>query len=390
MGDGGADDSAAIQSALDAGEPRVVIPVGIYRLAKGLRLHSDTHLWVHPRAQLIFADGAGAGVDDFLLTNADPEGGNQNIVVEGGIWDGNNPGNPRGPDAPDSYTGVSVNFTNVVGLTLRKMALRDAESYFVLLGKVRDFRIEDIAFEIRHLRPNQDGIHISGHCEDGVIRNIIGHGSQTPNDDMVAILADDALNRAQNLKAFNGPIRRMRVEHLRADSCHSFLRLLSVDHPIEDIEAHDIKGGCCCCAINMDACRECRVKLFNDCDRPGGVGQIKRVRIYDIEVFKATDTNHQPLIDFRTRADDVVIEGFRRDERRDVSPETPTLIIEKAGALTTVLEGLSEQWADGFDQSIKETNPDERQTFRVTQNLASDDKLTLPAGGFARLSVSKH
>lgn len=389
IGNGETDDSAAIQAALDAAAPRVVVPAGTYRLRRGLRLNSHTHLWVHPRAQMIFADGAGRGPQDFLITNADHANGNQEITVEGGIWDGNNRGNPRGPDAPGSYSGVLANFSRVTNLTLRDMSFRDAESYFVRLGKVRQFLIEDIGFECRHLRPNQDGIHISGFCEDGVVRRITGHGSRTPNDDMVAILADDALHRAQNLGAFNGPVRRIRVEGLRASSCHSFLRLLSVDHPIEDIEATDIKGGCCCCAVNMDACRECRVKLFEDCDRPGGVGQIDRVLIRDIEVFKATDTNRQPMIDFRTRANDVVIENFTRDSTRDVSPETPTLCIEKAGELEVTLEGLSEAAARPFGQLRAEETPEGSVSFRTIQKVGASDTLTLPAGGVRRLAVRK-
>lgn len=386
VGDGLADDAPALQAALDAGVSRVVVPVGVYRLQRGLRLRSRTHLWAHPRAHFIFADGAGRGPGDHLISNAEPEAGDQDITVEGGIWDGNNPANPRGPDAPDSYTGVSASFSNVKGLTLRGMAFRDAESYFVRLGKVQGFRIEDVSFECRHLRPNQDGVHVSGHCEDGLVRNVRGLGSHAPNDDMVALLADDALHRAQNLGAFCGPIRRVRIEGLRADSCHSFLRLLSVDHPIEDVEISDVKGGCCCCAVNMDACRECRVTLFEEGDRPDGVGRIERVAIRGMEVFKASDTNRQPLIDFRTRADALVIEDFLRDAGRDVSPETPTLVIEKAGALDVTLEGLP----DGvMRESVEEVTPVGAVTHRLRHALGPDGRLVLPRGGFRRLAVRK-
>ena len=320
-GDGIVDDAASIQAALDSGAPRVFIPFGDYLIGQGLLINSDTALVAHPHARLRFADGSGRGEQDFLLTNRDHTKGNANITVEGGLWDGNNPGNPRGPDQPGSYTGVMINFTNVMGLTLRATRLLDAESYFVRLGKVSDFLIEDINFEINNFRPNQDGIHVSGYCEDGIIRRLHGLGTLTPNDDLAAILADDALHRAQNLNgAFNGPIRRIRVTHLRADSCHSFVRLLSVDHPIEDIEITDVEGGCRCCAINMDAARECRVTLFEDADRPDGVGSITNVRVADMNVHKASDTSHQPLIDFRTHADDFRIQRFRRNMTRDVSP----------------------------------------------------------------------
>ena len=388
VGDGKADDSDALQSALDAGSPRIVVPYGHYRLGKGLRLHSDIHLVVHPQATLRLADGAGRSEDVFLLTNSDHQSGNHNIIIEGGIWDGNNPANPRGPDEPGKYTGVMINFTNVEGLTLRALSLMDATSYFVRLGRVTDFLIEDISFEIKNLRPNQDGIHISGFCEDGIIRNLRGLGSRTPNDDMAALVADDALQRAQNRNgAFNGPIRRIRVENLRASSCHSFVRLLSVENEIEDVEIHDVKGGCRCCAINMDACRECRIQLFNDADHPNGVGSINNVRISDFNVYKATDDNNQPMIDFRTRTDNIVIERFERDVMRDVSPGTPTLRVEKSGELAMVAEGIENQTTAGDAETfVTADGPD---SFRVEQTLGYNDTIEVREGGFDRVVVNR-
>lgn len=382
-GDGVADDAAAIQDALDSGAPRIVLPYGDYLVAQGLRIGSNTHLLIHPHARIRYADGAGKGGDDFLLTNADHAGGNHNIRIEGGIWDGNNPGNPRGPDEPGVHTGVMMNFTNVNGLTLRDVILQDAESYFVRLGKVKDFLIEDIAFEIRHLRPNQDGIHVSGFCEDGIIRRLFGRGTLTPNDDMAALLADDALHRAQNQNgAFNGPIRRVRIEHLRAHSCHSFIRLLSVDNPIEGVEISDVVGGCRNAAINMDACRDCRVKLFDDRDRPGGVGSITDVRIWDMTVHKTTDDNHQPLLDCRTHIDKFSIERFCRDATRDVSPDTPTLHLAQAGEVDVVVEGL-DAGVEGAEPMATAAGPAQRLHHRV----APDQTLTVQNGGFERLTI---
>lgn len=385
-GDGETDDAPAIQAALDSDAPRVVLPFGDYRVATGLKLRSNTHLLVHPHARLRFANGAGKGGDDFLLTNADHARGNRNIRVEGGIWDGNNPGNPRGPDEPGVYTGVMMNFTNVTGLTLRDMILQDAESYFVRLGKVRDFLIEDISFEIRYLRPNQDGIHVSGHCEDGIIRRLFGRGTLTPNDDMAALLADDALHRSQNQNgAFNGPIRRVRIEHLRAHSCHSFIRLLSVDHPIEDVEISDVVGGCRNCAINMDACRDCRVKLFDDADRPGGVGMIRNVRVWDMAVHKTTDDNDQPLLDCRTHLDNFVIERFSRDAARDVSPRTPTLLFQQAGDILLELDGVGST-LEGVEPVVTPSG----RANRLERSLGSDQSFALREGGFGRLSLRRN
>lgn len=396
-GDGVRDDSQAIQRALDSGRELVVIPYGIYKISQTLRMGSDTRLRVHPQTRLFLADHAGATPNTFLITNKHHDSGARNITVEGGIWDGNNVANPRGPDRPDSYTGVLINFSNVDGLTLRGLVLRDSESYFVRFGKVTNFLIEDLTFEIRHLRPNQDGIHVSGFCEDGVIRHLRAHGPQTPNDDMVALVADDALGRAQNLGAFNGPIRRVRVEDIQADSCHSFVRLLSYQSPIEDIEITDVRGGCRCCAINMDACRDCRVKLFDEADYPQGVGHIARVRVQKMHVYKASDDSHQPLIDLRTRVHDFVIEDFRRDARRDVSPATPTLRAAKAGHIDLTLEGLTAAQLSAIQPFVNAGKGEGNQiasvidekSYRTACQIAPDAALELPQGGFAVLHANR-
>jgi hypothetical protein len=391
VGNGRNNDHPAIQAALDSDTPLITIPYGIYKISETLQISSNTRLLVHPRARLFFADGAGVDENSFLLTNKNHEAGDQNIHIEGGIWDGNNPANKRGPDEPGSYTGVLINFSHVQGLTLRKMTLRDPESYFIRFGKVTHFLVEDITFQIRHLRPNQDGVHVSGYCEDGIIRHLRGLGPQTPNDDIAALLADDALHRAQNLGAFNGPIRRIRVEDIEADSCHSFVRLLSYQNPIEDIEINNIRGGCRCCAINMDACRDCRVTLFDEGDYPEGVGHIARVKVSKMHIFRASDHSKQPLIDFRTRVQDLVVEDFRRDKTQDISPDTPTLRVTEAGEVDLVLEGLTAVQLPTLShqtQLSEMATVYDNERYRGEFHIKSEETLELTAGGFTRLQAN--
>ena len=104
--------------------------------------------------------------------------GHPNAGDAGGVWDSNNPGNPRGDMFdPAGTTGTLLNFRGVKGLTLRNMTLRDPECYYIRLCEARDFRVEDILFDSPHLRPNQDGVHLAGYCERGVIRRLRGaHG----------------------------------------------------------------------------------------------------------------------------------------------------------------------------------------------------------------------
>ena len=75
------------------------------------------------------------------------------------------------------------------------MTLRDPEAFFVRLGHVSNFTIEGITFEAPHVRPNHDGIHLGGYCEDGVIRHLRAYGPSVPNDDVLAFNADDCVTR---------------------------------------------------------------------------------------------------------------------------------------------------------------------------------------------------
>jgi hypothetical protein len=91
VGDGTTDDTAALQSALDAGEGNtVVVPDGTYKLTSTLTIRSGTRLIASPKAHFLRS----SSMDAMLINYADGVTGNygmvSNIVVSGGIWDANN------------------------------------------------------------------------------------------------------------------------------------------------------------------------------------------------------------------------------------------------------------------------------------------------------------
>lgn len=326
--DGHGDAAPGIQAALDSGAPRVHIPCGIYRIGKGLLISSNTRLVVHPEARLIFADGAGAHVSDFLLSNRDPDGGDANISISGGIWDGNNRANSRGKEGdPDAYTGTLINMKNVSGLELKNMRLKDSTAYFTRLTRVRNFRVEHIEFQITHVTRNQDGVHCAGFCEDGEIHDITAHGTYTTGDDLVALNADDALLRSELLGAEAGPIRRLRISNLRADDCHSFVRMASVWSEISDIDIRGVYGGCRNMALNADGVRYCKVPLFDVCDPvyAAGAGLLKNIRFADACIHKTKPG--RPLFCLESRMENFRLVNIQRDLAKDACPEVPFLTI---------------------------------------------------------------
>lgn len=355
IGDGAADDTDAIQKALTGGQRTVVIPPGTYKVTAALTIDSGTAIQADPKAIIRLADHAGTNAGVFLLTNRDPADGNTNITVEGGIWDGNNEHNPRGRDGdPNGYTGTAINFVNVRQLALRNLTIRNPEAFSIRLGEVEDFAVEDILFDHTVTRPNQDGVHVGGFCQRGVIRKLRALTPRTTNDDMVALNADDATDRVIILGMKRGPIRDITVENLRAEDAYTFVRLLSFKELIENVTISDVSGGCRVHAINLDRWRF-----------PAGGGNIRNVTLRNFTVRKldggdlAKWSNQAPLIPIQSSVHGLRIENFRREPADDLP--APTLVIDNGRPNRLSLEGAT--------------------------GKSAGNKFVLPGGGFALLTL---
>lgn len=387
-GDGLADDTAALQRALDGGNRTVVIPAGTYLIRTSLLLDSGTTVRAAKDAVIRLADGTGTGVDVFLISNRDRQAGNRDLVIEGGIWDGNNPGNRRGDPAKQlpCYTGVAMNFINVQGLILRDLVIRNPESFAIRAIYLTDFRIEDIGFDFSALRPNQDGVHLNGFCERGVIRNLTALSPHATNDDMVALNADDG-----DPKAFafmqdmvNGPIRDIRIENIHAPSAFSLIRLLSHQNPIENVTIDGVTGGARFYVLNMDRWRF-----------PPGGGKIRNVTLRNFKVNKVFDNfssqaraAQRPMVHIQTAVEDFRIEGFTRTAVDQ--PPAVTLLIDNGRINRLRLEGLTAAQRDALLAASPVVKADQFTASGAdTHALAfeSDAAVTLPTGGFTLLSI---
>lgn len=338
VANGRCDAAPALQEALDRGG-EINIPGGNYLLGDTLRVHSNTSMVAASDATFFLADGVGKHSRNFMITNANPGNGNDNITLQGGRWDANGPGNPRGPDRrvsgascnadcePFAYSGVALNFTNVRNLTLRDLTVRNPESFFIRVGEVCDFRIENIWLSADTIRPNQDGIHVGGYSERGVIRGIRASGSGVPNDDLVALNADDDVERQLNLGLRRGPIRELLIEDIEAEDAYTFIRLLSVSHPIEDITVRKLRGGCRVHGINL-----------NNWRFPKGVGVIRRVCFEDIKLAKTELAEGvDAIIKISLSVDSLKIRHLQR--RHATLPAVKTLVIDNNQHLEMKLNG---------------------------------------------------
>jgi parallel beta-helix repeat protein len=100
VGDGGADDTAAIQAAFDSGALTINVPDGTYKITSTLTIGSNQSFVLTDGATItalatdLGTDPATSGPGIFpgfprgyaMITNDDHTGGNSNITIEGGNW----------------------------------------------------------------------------------------------------------------------------------------------------------------------------------------------------------------------------------------------------------------------------------------------------------------
>ncbi len=333
-GDGVQNDAPAIQKALDSGAEVVTIPRGTYVIGNTLLAGSDITIKAEPQAVIRLANDAGNHVNIFLLANKNPGNGNSHITVEGGIWDGNNEHNHRGKDGDMfGYTGTAINFINVRNLVLRNLTVRNPDAFSIRLGEVEDFLIENIVLDHSVVRPNQDGVHVGGFSQRGVIRRISAVHPNTPNDDMIAINADDDVERVINLGMRRGPIRDVLVEDIQAEGAYNFVRLLSKDSRIENITVKNVKGSCRYYAVNI-----------NNWRFPVGVGDIRNVRL---EHFNVTKKFHEALasrslIHITLGVADLYISDFQRGSNGGTD-QAPTLLLNNGRENIINMDGVQQE-----------------------------------------------
>ena len=357
-GDGMQDDSAAFQAALDCGADEVCIPQGIYNISSTLHVHSNTAILADPGAKIVMKSKIRRKRGEFLLSNGDTAVGNVNIRICGGIWDGCNTALENAkPDLMDKtgYSGALLNFVNVRGLTLTDMVLANSVTYYVRMSRICDFTIENIDLVSDRFGANQDGIHVGGCVRKGSIRNIRALSFGQTNDDMIALNADDSVERVENLDLVRDTIEDIEIENIYTESCHTIIRLLSVTAPIRNIRIKNVFGGFRCYAINADAARYCRTPLFEDAAHPQGVGVLENIRFENFICYPSTDLPEdfggtrgtaQAAICLESNAAQFSISGFRYLKKEE---DIPAFLARNIATATVTADGKTYTVADKQD-----------------------------------------
>lgn len=129
------------------------------------------------------------------------------IAIFGGVWDGNNTAaNNAKPDLFDKngYSGAVLNFSGVEQLKLSGLAVANSVTYNIRMTRIENFSIEDIDFVSDAFGQNQDGLHFGGEIRNGRVKNIRALSNGQTNDDLIALNADDSVERVENLDLVRG------------------------------------------------------------------------------------------------------------------------------------------------------------------------------------------
>ena len=319
--DGKNDFSAYIETALKEYK-NVYFPNGKYLISKPISMPSNSKIKADKNAEIIAKDNCfNYDCCYGVVTNEDLINGNENIEIDGGIFNGNNINNARKNWRNGPCTGLLFNFMNVKGLTLKNILAKNSESYHFRIGKTEDFLIENIEIFDDYLTMCQDGIHVGGGSHNGVIKNVFANKGN-PNDDLIAFNADDTNTYCQNFGMQDLPISNMLVDGVYAEDCWTAVRILSVHNAVENITLKNFKVGVRELGINFDAGRYSEDPQFKDGEYPNGVGYMKNITFENFTLWRTRERD-LPVNVLEQNGENITIKNFTRDLDKDKSPNQP-------------------------------------------------------------------
>jgi hypothetical protein len=106
---------------------------------------------------------------------------------------------------------------------------------------------------------------------------------------MIALNADDSVERVENLDIARGAIEDITFENIYAENCYTVIRILSVTAPIRNIRMRNVYAGYRNYVINGDGARYCKTPLFDEDEYPSGVGRVSNILIENLVVHPVSE-----------------------------------------------------------------------------------------------------
>ena len=343
-GDGVTDDTVAIQARLDSGTSCVYLPppAKCYLISKTLKIGSDQELRLDRFSVIRLAPKSNCP----MIENRGYVGGSdRRIALTGGIWDMANVDqspNPQqygrlNPPRPSPmpkchengfFFGMAMRFSNVEGMTVRGVTVRNPTSYGIAFCKTSYFLVDDVTFDYTTWNPiplNLDGVHFDGHCHHGKISNLRG----TCFDDLVALNANDGQCAQEE-----GPITDVDIDGVYADYCHSAGRRLSTGAELKRVTVRNVHGNFYTYAVGLTHFFPKRPRgCFDDiCFDNIVISDVFAAKVFSPEGIGVNSRTNYPPIWVQGPVDvgSLTIRNLSRDER---NIPVPSIRVDKAATI---------------------------------------------------------
>jgi hypothetical protein len=342
----GTDNTAAIQSVLDNAKKS---PITVYWDGK----YSVTGLKIYSNTTLIANAGCGAILRNHsnksIIINVSQTFGtakDSNIIICGGIWNGNyyNPEIPRGAQSKgDRVNGLVAcfRFYGVDNLIVRDAILYKPATYALAAANVTHVLYENIIVDVGpNPLINNDGLHIDGNSQYGVIRHCIIN----THDDGIGLNADDLYlnwydkNDGSSEKSFYseacaGPISDILIDDITFNSSLFGIRILSGKSRVDRITIRNIKGYTKGYGVVVDNYQH-NPPLVTWAG-PGNIGTIN-IEDFDVSIFPGPENMpNESCINVSTNVEQLILKNIKR---KHFSAGEPTIYLRGKNTVIGSLE----------------------------------------------------
>jgi hypothetical protein len=342
----GTDNTAAIQSVLDNARK---YPITVYWDGK----YSVTGLKIFSNTTIIANAGCGAILrnhsDRSIFINASQSFGSKkdsNIVISGGIWNGNyyNPEIKKGAQSKgDSINGLVAcfRFHGVDNLIVRDAILYKPATYALAASNVTHVLYENIIVDVGpDPLINNDGLHIDGNSQYGVIRHCI----LNTHDDAIGLNADDLYLYWFDRKGVPskdsfysesaaGPISDILIDDITLNSTLFGIRILSGKSRVDHITIRNLKGYTKGYAIVIDNYQH--DPAIVTWAGPGNIGTIN-IEDFDVAIYPGKENMpNESCINVSTNVEQLILKNIKR---KYFAAGEPTIYIRGKNTIIGSLE----------------------------------------------------
>ena len=336
-------DVVFLQSLIDESKGTVVFPNGEFFLDKPLEVGDNTRILCSPKTHIAVKDGAFCPLLVCSKRNGEIT---KNIIIEGGVWDGNNKNQSAGRFDGNAflrnteYTGQLIILSFVENLSIIGLTIKDPYSFGIMLTAVNGFIVKNIFFDYNMSKLNMDGLHINGYAKNGIIANIKG----STNDDMIALNSDEGFAFCDKCDIENIAIDGV----YGGDNGYTAVRLLSRKARIENINIRNIFG-----AFRFNV-----VSFTHWDDNPDKYGHFDNISIENLFVKRVDGYNdcHGGLIWFQDKLFDVGTVSVRnvfRQKNEVYAQDVYTVDIGRDVRINNLIIDTIVYQGDNVDNAIK-------------------------------------